>query len=51
MIIPAVTGVTERVTKVLSKKFESYTRKTLNRSTTKDDYTWNITYNTAGNAG
>ena len=28
----------------LKEKFESCTRKTLNRFTTKDSYTWNITH-------
>ena len=27
------------------KKFGNYTRKTLDRFTTKDSYTWNITHN------
>ena len=29
----------------LKEKFESCTRKTLDRFTTKDNYTWNITHN------
>ena len=29
----------------LKEKFGSCTRKTLNRFTTKDSYTWNITHN------
>jgi hypothetical protein len=32
--------------KKLKEKFESCTRKTLDRFTTKDSYTWNITHNT-----
>jgi hypothetical protein len=30
----------------LKEKFESRTRKTFDRLTTKDSYTWNITHNT-----
>ena len=30
----------------LKEKFGNYTRKTLDRFTTKDSYTWNITHNT-----
>ena len=29
----------------LKEKFGNYTRKTLDRFTTKDSYTWNITHN------
>jgi hypothetical protein len=29
-----------------NNKFVSYTRKTFDRFTTKDSYTWNITHNT-----
>ena len=29
----------------LKEKFGNYTRKTLDRLTTKDSYTWNITHN------
>ena len=32
--------------KKLKEKFGSCTRKTLDRFTTKDSYTWNITHNT-----
>jgi hypothetical protein len=32
------------------EKFESCTRKTLDRFTTKDRYTWNITHNTESTA-
>jgi hypothetical protein len=34
----------------LKKKFGSYTRKTFDRFTTKDSYTWNITHNTESTA-
>jgi hypothetical protein len=34
----------------LKEKFGKYTRKTLDRFTTKDSYTWNITYNTGSTA-
>ena len=34
----------------LKEKFGSSTRKTLNRFTTKDSYTWNITHNTESTA-
>ena len=34
----------------LKEKFGSCTRKTLNRFTTKDSYTWNITHNTKSTA-
>ena len=36
--------------KSLKQKFGSHTRKTFNRSTTKDSYTWNITHNTESTA-
>jgi hypothetical protein len=32
--------------KMFKEKFRSHTRKTFNRFTTKDSYTWNITHNT-----
>jgi len=32
------------------EKFRNYTRKTLDRFTTKDSYTWNITHNTESTA-
>ena len=35
---------------MLKEKFGSCTRKTLDRFTTKDSYTWNITHNTEGTA-
>jgi len=34
----------------LEEKFGSFTRKTLDRFTTKDSYTWNITHNTESTA-
>ena len=34
----------------LKEKFGRYTSKTLNRFTTKDSYTWNITHNTVSTA-
>jgi len=34
----------------LQKKFGKYSRKTLDRFTTKDSYTWNITRNTESTA-
>ena len=34
----------------LKEKFGSYTRKTFDRFTTKDSYTWNITHNTESTA-
>ena len=34
----------------LKEKFGSYTRKTFDRFTTKDIYTWNITHNTKSTA-
>ena len=36
--------------KKLKEKFGNYTRKTLDRFTTKDSYTWNITHNTESTA-
>jgi hypothetical protein len=38
------------VTVLLKEKFGSCTRKTLDRFTTKDSYTWNITHNTESTA-
>ena len=35
----------------LKEKFGRCTRKTLDRITTKDSYTWNITHNTESSAG
>ena len=34
----------------LKEKFGNYTRKTFDRFTTKDSYTWNITHNTESTA-
>ena len=34
----------------LKKKFGTYTRRTFDRFTTKDSYTWNITHNTENTA-
>ena len=34
----------------LKEKFGKYTRKTFDRFTTKDSYTWNITHNTESTA-
>jgi len=34
----------------LKEKFGDYTRKTLDRFTTKDSYTWNIIHNTESTA-
>ena len=34
----------------LKEKFGNYTRKTIDRFTTKDSYTWNITHNTESTA-
>jgi hypothetical protein len=39
-IIPVIIGATGIVTRSLRKKFGSCTRKTLNRFSTKDSYTW-----------
>ena len=41
MIIPVIIGATGIVT----RKFGNRIRKTFDRFTTKDSYTWNITYN------
>jgi hypothetical protein len=49
-IIPIVIGATGIVTRSLKEKFGSCTRKTLDRFTTKDSYTWNITHNTESTA-
>ena len=49
-IIPVITGATGIVTRGLRKKFGSCTRKTFDRFTTKDSYTWNITHNTESTA-
>jgi len=49
-IIPVITGATGIVTRSLKKNFGSCTRKTLDRFTTKDSCTWNITHNTESTA-
>jgi len=47
IIIIIITGVTGIVTRSLRKNLEdTYTRKTFDRFTKKDSYTWNITHNT-----
>jgi hypothetical protein len=45
-IIPIIIGNTEIITKSFKEKPGSYTRKTSDRFTTEDSYTWNITHNT-----
>ena len=49
-IIPVIIGATGIVTRSLKEEFGSCTRKTLDRFTTKDSYTWNITHNTGSTA-
>ena len=49
-IVPVITGATGIVTRRVKEKFGNYTRKTLDRFTTKDSYTWNITHNTESTA-
>jgi len=49
-IIPVIIGATGIVTRSLKEKFGSGTRKTFDRFTTKDSYTWNITHNTESTA-
>ena len=49
-IVPVIIGATGIVTRSLRKKFGNCTRKTLDRFTTKDSYTWNITHNTESTA-
>jgi hypothetical protein len=48
-IIPVIIGATGIVTKN-EEKFGKYSRKTFDRFTTKDSYTWNITHNTESTA-
>ena len=50
VIIPEFIGTTGIVTQNLKKKLGNHTRKTFNRFTTKDSYTWNITHNTESTA-
>jgi hypothetical protein len=38
------------VTKGFKEKFGSHKRKTFNRFSTKDSYTWNVTHNTESTA-
>ena len=49
-IIPVIIGATGIVTRSLRIKFGRYTRKTFDKFTTKDSYTWNITHNTESTA-
>ena len=49
-IIPVIIGATGIVNEKLKEKFGSGTRKTFDRFTTKDSYTWNITHNTESTA-
>ena len=50
MIIIIIIIIIIIVTGSLRKKFGSCTRKTFDRVTTKDSYTWNITHNTESTA-
>jgi len=49
-IVPEIIEAIGIVTRSLREKFGSYTRKTCDRFTTKDSYTWNITNNTESTA-
>ena len=49
-IISVIIGATGIVTRSLEKKIGSCARKTFDRFTTKDSYTWNITHNTESTA-
>ena len=49
-IIPVITGATGIVTRKLKEKFGSGKKKTFDRFTTKDNYTWIITHNTDSTA-
>jgi len=49
-IVPVIIGATGIVMRSLKKKSGSCTRKTFERFTTKDSYTWNITHNTESTA-
>ena len=49
-ITPVIIGATGVVTRSLRKKFGNCTRKTFDRFSTKDSYTWNITHNTESTA-
>ena len=48
-IVPVIIGATGIVTR-REEKFGNYIRKTFDRFTTKDSYTWNITHNTESTA-
>jgi len=43
-IIPVIIGAIGLVTKCFRKNLEAIPRKTFNRFTTKNKYTWNITH-------
>ena len=43
-IVPVIFGATGIVTMKLKEKFGNCTRKTFDRFTTKDSYTWKITH-------
>ena len=49
-IIPVIIGATGIVTRSFRKNLETVPGKTLNRFSTKDSYTWNITHNTESTA-
>ena len=61
-VVPIIIGITEMYNYIsnncshwnsnekLKEKFGSGTRKTFDRFTTKDSYTWNITHNTESTA-
>ena len=49
-IVPVIIGATGRVNEKLKEKFGNCARKTFDRFTTKDSYTWNITHNTESTA-
>ena len=49
-IVPVIIGANGIVTRSLRKNLEAVTRKTFDRFTTKDSYTWNITQNTESTA-
>ena len=49
-VVPVIIGATGIVTRSLKKNFETIPGKRLDRFTTKDSYTWNITHNTESTA-
>ena len=49
-IVPVIIGATGIVTRSLKKNLETIPGKPLDRFTTKDSYTWNITHNTESTA-